>query len=183
MTDCSVSDGTRGVHPDAAAVALEDLASLHLRFEDPARRRAQADWVPAPLHDPSYAATLLRQGLDHHRDRLGRDFAELARLYIAKADALHALWQQGPTTVIHGDAHVGNLFDDHGRTGFLDWGIVSLGTPLRDVSATGLRYVPNGPNLLSRQVYENQPEPDERICASGGVLRRRSASIASRRSG
>ena len=133
-TGCGVSDGTTGVAPAAAAGALEDLARLHRRFEDPDCRRAQAGWVPAPLHDPSYGATLLRHGLDQHRDRLSRDFAEIAELYIAKADALHALWQEGPTTVIHGDAHIGNLFDDHGRTGFLDWGIVSLGTPLRDVS-------------------------------------------------
>jgi hypothetical protein len=131
---CGVSDGTVGVAPDAAARALEDLATLHLRFEDPARRSAQADWVPAPLHDPSYAATLLRHGLDRHRERLSRDFAEISGLYIAKADELHALWQQGPRTVIHGDAHIGNLFDDRGRTGFLDWGIISLGAPLRDVS-------------------------------------------------
>jgi len=133
-TGCSVSDGTRGVAPDSAADALEDMAKLHLRFEAPDRRRAQADWVPASLHDSSYGATLLRQGLDHHRDRLSQDFAELSLLYIAKADALHALWQEGPTTVIHGDTHIGNLFDDRGRTGFLDWGIISLGTPLRDVS-------------------------------------------------
>lgn len=133
-TGCGVSDGTTGVAPDSAAGALEDLARLHLRFEDPARRRAQADWVPAPLHDTSYGATLLRQGLDGHRDRLSRDFAEISELYIAKADALHALWLEGPRTVIHGDAHIGNLFDDRGRTGFLDWGIISQGTPLRDVS-------------------------------------------------
>ena len=133
-TGCGVSDGTRGVAPAAAAGALEDLAALHLRFEDPARRREQAAWVPAPLGDTSYGTTLLRHGLAQHRDRLSRGFAEIAELYIGRAQALHALWQEGPTTVIHGDAHIGNLFDDHGRTGFLDWGIVSLGTPLRDVS-------------------------------------------------
>ena len=131
---CTVSDGTTGVAPAAAARALEDLAELHLRFEDPARRKTEAAWVPEPLHDPSYGATLLRQGLDHHRDRLTSPFAEIAELYIAKAEALHALWEEGPTSVIHGDAHIGNLFDDRGRTGFLDWGILSVGTCLRDVS-------------------------------------------------
>jgi aminoglycoside phosphotransferase (APT) family kinase protein len=129
-----VSDGPTGVTPDSAARALEDLAALHLRFEDPARRKAEAAWVPQPLDDPSYGSALLRQGLDRHRDRLSDAFAELAELYIAKSGALHALWQQGPKTVIHGDPHVGNLFDDHGRTGFLDWGIIGIGTPLRDVS-------------------------------------------------
>src|SRR5262245_17681770 len=97
---CTVSDGTTGVSPTAAARALEDLAELHLRFEDPARRRSEAPWVPAPLHDPSYGATLLQRGLDRHRDRLSAAFAEIAELYIAKADALHALWSEGPTSVI-----------------------------------------------------------------------------------
>ena len=34
--------------------------------------------------------------------------------------------------MIHGDPHIGNLFDDHGRTGFLDWGIINVGAPMRD---------------------------------------------------
>jgi aminoglycoside phosphotransferase (APT) family kinase protein len=130
---CTVSDGPTGVAPAAAARALEDLAELHVHFEDPARRQAEAAWVPAPRHDRSYGSTLLAHGLAHHRDRLSPQFAAISELYIAKGEALHELWQAGPKTVIHGDPHVGNLFDDHGRTGFLDWGILHVGTPLRDV--------------------------------------------------
>jgi hypothetical protein len=130
---CTVSDGPTGVAPVAAARALEDLAELHVHFEEPARREAEAAWVPAPLHDRSYGSALLATGLAHHRDRLSTQFAAIAELYIEKGEVLHELWQAGPKTVIHGDPHVGNLFDDHGRTGFLDWGILHLGTPLRDV--------------------------------------------------
>ena len=36
-------------------------------------------------------------------------------------------------TVLQGDSHIGNLFEDHGHPGFLDWGLIHLGTPLRDV--------------------------------------------------
>jgi len=133
-TGCRVPDGRTGVAPDAAARALEDLAGLHRRFDDPARRRAEAGWVPPPLHDPSYGTTFLRRGLDHHRERFSAAYAEISELYIAKADALHALWQEGPTTVIHGDPHIGNLFDDAGRIGFLDWGILSVGAALHDAS-------------------------------------------------
>ena len=35
--------------------------------------------------------------------------------------------------MIHGDAHIGNLFDDRGRTGFLDWGIVNVGPAEREL--------------------------------------------------
>jgi hypothetical protein len=133
-TGCAVSDGTWGVSPDAAAVALEELAEMHVRFEHPARREADAPWVPVAKHASDYGAVMLRYGLDHHRDRLSAEFAAIAELYIARAEALHALWQRGPKTVIHGDAHIGNLFDDGGRTGFLDWGIINVSTPMREVS-------------------------------------------------
>ncbi len=132
-TGCSVSDGTRGLSPDAAARALEDLADLHTRFADPQYRSAYAAWVPEPM-ESDYGSVMLRYGLDHHRESLTPCFAEHAELYIEHRSTLHALWHEGPKTVIHGDTHIGNLFDDHGRTGFLDWGIINTSTPLRDVS-------------------------------------------------
>jgi hypothetical protein len=133
-TGGAVSDGTWGIAPDSAARALDELAEMHVRFEDPARREQDASWVPRASHGSSYGATMLRYGLDHHRDRLSDDFAAVAEIYIDRSDALHALWQAGPATVIHGDPHIGNLFDDHGRAGFLDWGIINVSTPMRDVS-------------------------------------------------
>jgi hypothetical protein len=131
---CSVSDGIRGVPAEAAAGALEDLAGLHVRFEDAAVRRSLAPWVSEPGPGSDYGVVRLRHGLEHHRDRLSDAFAELAELYIARREALHALWHPGPETLIHGDPHIGNLFQDGSRTGFLDWGILNASTPLRDVS-------------------------------------------------
>ena len=132
-TGCLVSDGTVGVTPDAAAVALEELADLHVRYEDPARRAAEAGWVTPATSGSDYGAVMLRYGLDNHRDRLNDAFAEVAELYIKQRVALHDVWTEGPQTVIHGDPHLGNVFDDHGRTGFLDWGIIRVSTPMRDV--------------------------------------------------
>lgn len=132
-TGCTTPDGTTGVGADAAAAALEDLAALHVRFEDPAVRAAEAPWVAPPKLGGDYGERMLRYGLDHHRDRLRDDFAAIAELYIARRPDLQAIWVEGPQTVIHGDPHLGNLFDDHGRVGFLDWGIISVSTPMRDV--------------------------------------------------
>jgi hypothetical protein len=136
LTNCRVPDGTWGISADSAASALEDLADLHVRYEDPQRRRAEVPWAPLALEVPPYGAVSLQYGLDHHRDRLSDTFARAAEIYIAHPDELVALWAggPGPATVVHGDTHIGNLFDDNGRTGFLDWGVINVTTPLRDAS-------------------------------------------------
>jgi aminoglycoside phosphotransferase (APT) family kinase protein len=133
-TGCAVSDGTWGIPVDAAAGAIEDLAALHVRFDDPSRRAAEAPWVHVSRPTRNYAAPMLREGIDHHRDRLTDSFVEIAELYIAHHDELQVLWHDGPHTVIHGDTHIGNLFLDDGRVGFLDWGIINVNTPMRDIS-------------------------------------------------
>jgi hypothetical protein len=134
VTGCEVSDGTWGISPDGAAGALEDLARLHLRFEDPGRRATEAPWVTVSRPTSTYGATMLRYGIDNHRDRLTDAFVDIAELYIAHHDELQRLWHLGPHTIIHGDPHIGNLFVDGGRVGFLDWGIINVNTPMRDVS-------------------------------------------------
>jgi len=131
---CRLPDGTWGIAPDAAAVALSELAQFHLRYLDETRRRHELSWLPVGRHNSAYAAPMLRYGIDHHRDELSDHFVELAECYIAQPEVLHELWRRGPHTALHGDPHIGNLFDDHGRIGFLDWGIMNISTPMRDVS-------------------------------------------------
>jgi hypothetical protein len=131
---CSVPDGTWGISADAAAVALEELAAFHARYFDAARRSAELSWVPVLGPGSRYGADMLRYGIDNHRDRLTDAFVAVSEAYIADQAALHALWHEGPPTVIHGDPHLGNLFLDGARVGFLDWGIINVNTPMRDVS-------------------------------------------------
>jgi hypothetical protein len=148
---CQVSDGTWGIGANLAAGALEDLADLHARFFDPARRAAEAAWVPVPrITDSTYGAVMLRYGMENHPDRLTTGFNEIAELYIDHCDALQAIWQEGPKTVIHGDPHIGNLFVDGDRTGFLDWGIIRVSTPLRDVSY----FMTMGMSIEDRRAHE-----------------------------
>jgi aminoglycoside phosphotransferase (APT) family kinase protein len=113
---------------------LAELADMHARFEDPARRSAEAPWVSAPGPGSEYAVKMLTYALEHHPERLPRAFSDIARLYNERRVELQEIWRQGPPTIVHGDPHIGNVFDDHGRTGFLDWGMIMLSTPLRDVS-------------------------------------------------
>jgi hypothetical protein len=128
---CTTPDGTVGVAPDAAAVALEELAAMHVRFEAPQLRPS---WIEPAGPGSNYAVDMLRFGMEHHRDRLTDAFVAVAELYCERRVELQDLWHAGAHTVVHGDPHLGNVFDDHGRTGFLDWGIVMLSTPMRDVS-------------------------------------------------
>ena len=131
---CVISDGRLGVTPDSAAGALEDLASLHLLFRSPKTRALEAPWILTTSSSSDYGSVMLRYGLENHRDRLSDEFAEMAELCIARPAQLQELWHRGPQTVIHGDPHIGNLFFDGSRTGFLDWGIININTPMRDVS-------------------------------------------------
>jgi len=131
---CTVSSGPESVSPDSAAGLLEELAELHVRYEDPARRRAEAAFVSPPDPPSDYGTQRLAWALAHRRESLADGFAEASQLYVDRQAALHALWSAGPATVIHGDCHIGNFFFDHGRTGLLDWGMIVLSTPLRDAS-------------------------------------------------
>jgi hypothetical protein len=149
---CRVSDGTWGISADAAAGALEDLAAIHVRFEDPRLRAAEVPWAPLATDVPPPGIRLLQFGLDHHRDRLSDIFVECAETYIVHAGELVSRWAAGPgpATVVHGDPHVGNLFDDHGRTGFLDWGVINVTTPLRDASY----FINMAMQIEDRRAYE-----------------------------
>jgi aminoglycoside/choline kinase family phosphotransferase len=133
-TGCRVSDGTWGITRDGAAQALEDLAAMHVRYDEVARREAEAGWVPPYSYGGTYATDRLREGLVDHRDRLAPEFAAVAELYLAEPAAMHELWTGPGATVVHGDTHIGNLFLDGDRVGFFDWGVIHLSPPLRDVS-------------------------------------------------
>jgi hypothetical protein len=132
---CSFSDGAWGVSADAAAGALMDLAKFHARFEASATRSAVAPWLAAPQPQAGdIIAQLLRAVLDEYRDVLTPAYVATGELYIAHHAQLDDLWNTGPQTYIHGDPHIGNVFLDEGRVGFVDWGLSRLSTPMRDVS-------------------------------------------------
>lgn len=134
-TDCSISDGTWGIPADLAAGALADLAGLHVRFEDPKRLAAVQPWVTAQKPGSTgFTVPLLDQVITEHPDVLSKGYIAVAQRYIADPEAVIALWGQGPQTLIHGDAHIGNLFIDRDRVGFLDWGLMAVTTPMRDAS-------------------------------------------------
>jgi Ser/Thr protein kinase RdoA (MazF antagonist) len=61
-------------------------------------------------------------------------FGKLAELYIGQTRAFDAVLDRGTHTLIHGDAHLGNLFLDGDRVGFLDWACFARAPGMRDVA-------------------------------------------------
>jgi hypothetical protein len=134
---CALPDWVSGVEPSLAEQAMTEFAQLHVRFEKEENRRRQAFWLRPSGRTSDYGARLLRDGLDSGLP-LGGGFIAVAERYIAERDVLQDAWELGPSTVLHGDAHIGNVFVDPSgagpRLGFYDWGLMTLGSPMRDVS-------------------------------------------------
>jgi hypothetical protein len=127
-------DVVAGLPAHRVAVGLEALAALHARFESATERERSAPWLGPSGRTSDYGARLLRAGID--RDPvLPRAFVAIAERYIVDRDLLQDAWDVGPTTILHGDVHIGNVFlDADDGLGFFDWGLMAVGSAMRDVS-------------------------------------------------
>ena len=47
---------------------------------------------------------------------------------------LEEQWSRGPRTLLHGDAHLGNMYFQEGQAGLLDWQVHQYGQGMRDVA-------------------------------------------------
>lgn len=129
------SNGEWGIPADAAVGALEDLAAFHARFEDSAERNRVMPWSTAARPATSEATSgLMRRVLDENAGALTHSYRTISELYVMHHAWFDHIWHTGPDTYIHGDTHIGNVFLDGDRVGFLDWGLSRTSTHLRDVS-------------------------------------------------
>jgi hypothetical protein len=130
---CAFRNAREGASLDYTREVIASLARLHARFWNSPRFAADLDWVqPAPRHPIGPA--LVKQALDRFAPEMPPVFSEVGRLYVERTGELHDLWEEGEATFVHGDAHIGNLFEDAGRAGFLDWGCLARMPGIRDVS-------------------------------------------------
>src|SRR5690606_6643193 len=106
--------------------ALEELAQLHVALEDPAAHRGLRWAAPAPRSDRTPLLAKLRDVITEHASELSDDYVAVGHLYIEHHAELDRIWSAGPPTFVHGDAHIGNLFLDGDRVGFLDWGMCTI---------------------------------------------------------
>ncbi len=123
-------DATRPLTPDQAADGVFGLARMHGRYWGTRLERPELEWLEpfVPWDGMQYAP------LPAALDRLGDDAP--ASVHALTIDELvEDVWKPyvrtlttGPSTLLHGDAHVGNTYlMPDGTVGFLDWQVARRG--------------------------------------------------------
>ena len=130
---CTFPDLVAGPTLDFAERVVTALGRLHARFWDDPRFAAELSWIEPPARH-EVGPTLVARALELFAEELPPSCAELGRLYVAHTPEVHDAWEQGETTLLHGDAHLANLFADGEDAGFLDWGCIARGPGMRDIS-------------------------------------------------
>lgn len=117
------------------------MARLHAEYWESERFLGDLAWVPhfeSRRRDMAWERFITGQmvALTRRRyaKRLGAPLARAAELVTRHRNRLEADWSMGPRTFVHGDAHLGNLFFERDRVGFLDWQVCARAPGMRDVS-------------------------------------------------
>jgi hypothetical protein len=132
---------------DEAAAFLDDLAALHARWWNSAALNDDGELGWLMRHDPlpdeawgDFGRGQLEPETWAHYMKLPRSLG-IPRICRDRETMLAALQHlrrfapDGPTCVIHGDAHLGNMYlTDEGRPGFLDWQTARRGHWAQDVA-------------------------------------------------
>jgi aminoglycoside phosphotransferase (APT) family kinase protein len=115
---------------------IDAFAALHAAFWGSPRFAEGRDlaWVARRSRTYGSAAPLVTFAVEQLGDRLPAASRALAEAYIPRAERVPALLAEGTPTLIHGDAHIGNMFALGDTPGFLDWAMVGSAPGLRDVA-------------------------------------------------
>ncbi|ORA85426.1 ecdysteroid 22-kinase family protein [Mycobacterium malmoense] len=140
---CEFPDTLHPLSPDQASLVVELLADLHAAFWNrlPRDGRGPLAWLYTPSSDVTSLLTgpLMHASMKRLAGRTttpagipvekGRFIADNYRTVAALIDA-------PPHTVMHGDAHPGNMYFCGGKAGLLDWQAVRRGHPSRELAYT-----------------------------------------------
>jgi Phosphotransferase enzyme family len=136
---CEFPDTLHPLSTDQASLIVELLATVHATFWDrlPRDRRGPLGWLYTPSGDVTSLLTgaLMKTSMKRLAGRTtvpvdkGRFIADNYRAVAAMIDT-------PPHTVMHGDAHPGNMYFREGKAGLLDWQAVRRGHPSRELAYT-----------------------------------------------
>jgi hypothetical protein len=135
---CEFPDTLHPLSTDQASLIVELLASLHATFWNRlGDGRGPLGWLYTLSGDVASLlnGSLMNASIKRLTDRTtipvdrGRFIADNHR-------AVAALIDTPPHTVMHGDAHPGNMYFRDGKAGLLDWQFVRRGHPSRELAYT-----------------------------------------------
>jgi aminoglycoside phosphotransferase (APT) family kinase protein len=125
--------------PEARAVVAE-LARLHAALWRSPRFEGDLAWLRAPGRHPfaklerAVRERLVASGARAQAARLPAPQRAAAAALSRHYRALEDFWAVAPRALLHGDPHLGNLFFAEAGPGLLDWQVVQIGDPLRDLA-------------------------------------------------
>ena len=136
---CEFPDTLHPLSPDQASLIVELLADLHASFWDrlPRDGRGPLGWLYTPSGDVTSLLTgsLMHTSIKRLAERTTIP-VENGRFIADNYRAVAALIDTPPHTVMHGDAHPGNMYFHGGKAGLLDWQAVRRGHPSRELAYT-----------------------------------------------
>ena len=136
---CEFPDTLHPISTDQAGLIIELLAGLHATFWDrlPRDGRGPLAWVPTLSGDVTSLlnGSLMRTSIKRLAGRTAIPVGN-GRFIVDNYRAVAALVDTPPHTVMHGDAHPGNMYFCGGKAGLLDWQFVRRGHPSRELAYT-----------------------------------------------
>ncbi|MGO9731348.1 phosphotransferase [Mycobacterium sp.] len=140
VDSCVFPDTLHPLDKDQASMIVELLARLHAAFWErlPAKGSGgPLGWVYSASGDDTSLLTgpLLNTSARRLAERTSMP-VEDGRFIIDNYRAVAKLIDGQPNTVMHGDAHPGNVYFRNGEAGLLDWQAVRRGHPGRELAYT-----------------------------------------------
>ena len=133
LAEAAQGDQIAGCTHERAELAMRALARVHAPvLGDLAVGATPFLNGPNPL-DQALLSQLLPAFLERHGERVGEEYAELCRRFVASLDA----WDEDrrpPLGLVHGDYRLDNLLFGPGGTVVVDWQTVGWGPALFDAS-------------------------------------------------
>jgi thiamine kinase-like enzyme len=167
---CEFPDTLHPLDKDKASQVVEVLARLHGTFWSRLSRKSgngPFGWIYTASGDHTSLLTgsLLKTSARRLADRTAIP-VEKGRFIDENYRAVAQLIDAPPHTVMHGDAHPGNVYFRDGVAGLLDWQAVRRGHPSRELAYTLITSM----TTADRQAYERELLDEYRraLSAAGG---------------
>ncbi len=138
--DCHFRDLASECSIEEAKSIISALARLHAEFWQSERFETDLAWVNCFETNRDFRLlNLVRQlsvpiAYKKYAHVLPRSVREVIPHLMNNYRRLEEQWAEEPRTLLHGDAHLGNMYFQDGQVGFLDWQVNQRGQGMRDVA-------------------------------------------------